>query len=186
MKFCSQCGSPSIIFAIPEGDDRERYQCSDCEIVFYQNPRVIVGCIVHHQDKVLLCRRAIQPRYGFWTIPCGFLENGESCEEGAIRETFEEAGAKAKIMDLYCVYDVLHVNQVYLIYRAEFQGDVGFESGIESLETQLVDIEEIPWDDLAFSSIRFALECFQQDVSEGQGFGLHKKAYNKNLDPLRN
>ena len=131
MKFCSSCGS-MVVLSIPEGDDRERFVCSSCEIIHYVNPRVIVGCLPVYQDRVLLCKRAIEPRRNYWTLPAGFMENGETTLEGAARETWEEARAEVGDMQLYRVFDVPYINQVYMFYRCDLQrGEYG--AGPESL-----------------------------------------------------
>ena len=130
MKFCSNCGS-QVTQRIPEGDSRPRYICDDCNIVHYQNPNIIAGCLPVWGDKVLLCRRAIEPRYGFWTLPAGFMENGETVAEGAARETWEEAEADVRELTLYTVFNIPYINQVYMLHRAHLVdgkfgiGDVG-------------------------------------------------------------
>ncbi|HLS98299.1 MAG: NUDIX hydrolase [Porticoccaceae bacterium] len=165
MKFCSDCGEP-VRFAIPPGDDRPRHVCDACTTVHYQNPRVITGCIPVHGDRILLCRRAIEPRRGFRTLPAGFLEQGETTAEGAMRECLEEANARVSLDGLYGVYDILHIGQVYLFYRATL-ADLDFHPGDESLETALFREEEIPWDDLAFRVVTLALRQFFADRREG-------------------
>jgi ADP-ribose pyrophosphatase YjhB (NUDIX family) len=156
IKYCTQCGS-KVHKTVPKGDDKLRYVCTDinCGHIQYQNPKIITGTISVHKGKILLCKRAIEPRYGFWTLPAGFMENHESSIDGAIRETWEEAGAKANIIKLFSVINVLESAQLHLFYLAEFDGV--YSSGIESIDTQLFQINDIPWDELAFNSVRQAL-----------------------------
>lgn len=166
MKFCSQCGS-SVYIAIPEGDNRPRHICSNCETIHYDNPRIIAGCLPVYEDKVLLCRRAIEPRLGYWTLPAGFMENGESTEQAALRETFEEAVTRVDIQRLYTVTSILHVNQVQLFYLANMPTPE-FDVSSESLEVELFSEDEIPWDELAFQTIRNALEFYFADRKAGK------------------
>lgn len=161
MKFCSECAG-SITFRIPEDDDRDRYVCDDCGVIHYINPRVIVGCLPVYEDKVLLCKRAIEPRYGYWTLPAGFMENGETTEEGAARETWEEARARVSNQHLYRVFDVPYISQVYMFYRCTLDEGL-FGVGPESLETALYSEQEIPWDEIAFPVVRETLEAFFDD-----------------------
>lgn len=145
---------------MPEGDSRERDVCTDCGFIAYQNPKVIVGSVVTHGDFFLLCRRAIEPRHGYWTIPAGFMELLETPEEGAAREALEEANADIAIRELVGIYTVRHISQVQLIFHAELRSpDVS--PGIESLEVKLVRYEDIPFDDLAFPTVRMALEDYR-------------------------
>lgn len=163
MRYCCYCGGP-VVERIPAGDSLPRMVCDACDIVHYRNPRVIVGTLPLWKDqRVLMCKRAIEPRLGFWTIPCGFLENGETTEEGAIRETQEEAHANVRITNLHSVYSIPHINQVYLVYRAELL-DLNFSAGEESLEVRLYERDEINWSEIAFSSVRFALESYYTDL----------------------
>ena len=165
MKFCSVCGGP-VTLQIPEDDDRERHVCQNCGAIHYVNPKVIVGCLPTVGDQILLCKRAIEPRYGKWTLPAGFMENGETSAAGAARETWEEAAAKAINLDLYRIFDVPHISQVYLFYRCQIENDV-FGVGPESLESALFSQEDIPWDELAFPVVREILQEFLEDrVSE--------------------
>jgi ADP-ribose pyrophosphatase YjhB (NUDIX family) len=159
MKYCSNCGEP-VELKVPAGDSLPRHVCPACQAIHYQNPRIIVGCLpVWQNDRVLLCRRAIEPRSGFWTLPSGFMENGESAEEGAARETLEEANARVRILGLHTMYSVPHINQVHLLFRADLL-DVDFSPGVESLEVQLFSRAGIPWGEVAFTSVRFSLERF--------------------------
>lgn len=165
MKFCSVCGGP-VTLQIPEDDDRERHVCQNCGAIHYVNPKVIVGCLPTVGDQILLCKRAIEPRYGKWTLPAGFMENGETSAAGAARETWEEAAAKAINLDLYRIFDVPHISQVYLFYRCQIENDV-FGIGPESLESALFSEEDIPWDELAFPVVREILQEFLGDRVSG-------------------
>lgn len=165
MNYCPQCGDKTQS-AIPEGDNRLRDVCPSCESIHYQNPRIIAGCVPVWEDKVLLCKRAINPREGFWTLPAGFMELDETTEQAAVRETLEEANAVVAVDQLYAVFNLPHINQVYIMYRATLLKPE-FSSGVESLETRLFEEHEIPWDDLAFETIRLSLEYFFQDRQLG-------------------
>jgi ADP-ribose pyrophosphatase YjhB (NUDIX family) len=166
MNFCSHCGG-AIKARIPEGDNRLRYVCDQCGLIHYQNPHIIAGCLAIHNEQVLLCRRAIEPRYGLWTLPAGFMENGETTQEAAARETQEEALAEVDIDALYTLTSIPQLNQVQLIYRASLS-EPKFGSGEESLEVALFKEEEIPWDNLAFSTIRNALSFYFKDRQAGE------------------
>ena len=161
MKYCSQCGSP-VEFRIPEGDNRPRHVCPQCQAIYYQNPRIITGCLPIYQSQVLLCKRAIEPQKGLWTLPAGFMENGETTEAGACRETQEEANAVVSPIKLYTLLNVPQISQVHIFYLASLNEPV-FEAGIESLDVQLFQLSEIPWDSLAFPTIRKTLELFSQE-----------------------
>jgi len=164
MKFCTACGS-SVSLTIPHGDDRERFVCTVCEEIHYSNPRVIVGCLPVYEGRVLMCKRAIEPRRNFWTLPAGFMENGETTLEGAARETWEEARARVSDLELYRIFDVPYINQVYMFYRCQVDnGEFGV--GPESLETRLCTEAEIPWDDIAFPVIHKALKEYFSDVEQ--------------------
>jgi ADP-ribose pyrophosphatase YjhB (NUDIX family) len=165
MNFCSQCGE-QVIQRIPEGDSRLRYVCEHCHTIHYQNPNIVAGSLPVWDGKVLLCRRAIEPRLGFWTLPAGFMENGESVEQAARRETVEEACATLHDLHLYTLIDVPHISQVHVFYRAELLSPE-FAAGVESLEVQLFDEADIPWDELAFHTVRRTLECFFADRRKG-------------------
>ena len=143
--------------AVPEGDNRPRLVCSECGFVLYRNPKVVVGTVSSHEGKILLCRRAIAPQRGFWTIPAGYLELGESAESGALREAREEAHAEVAIDTLLALYSIPRIGQVQLIYRARLLHP-GIAPGHESLEARLFDWGEIPWHELAFPSVRWALD----------------------------
>lgn len=164
MKFCSNCGS-SVELKIPVGDDRQRFVCTSCELIHYINPRVIVGCLPVHGDKVLLCRRAIEPRKNFWTLPAGFMENGETTLQGAARETWEEARAKVSNLQLYRIFDVPYISQVYMFYRCSIDDGV-YGVGPESLETGLFHESEVPWEEIAFPVVRESLREYFDDVKE--------------------
>ena len=161
MKYCSNCAH-EVVRKIPEGEDRERDVCPSCGEIFYVNPKVIVGCIPTVGDQVLLCKRAIEPRYGKWTLPAGFMENRETTAEGAAREMREEAEARAVDMALYRIFDVPHISQVYVFYRCEVL-DGQFGAGSESLESQLYSEADIPWDELAFPVVIEMLREFFED-----------------------
>ena len=170
MKFCSSCGA-AVVQRIPEGDSLVRSVCVDCGTVHYENPKMVVGCIPEWEDRILLCRRAIEPRYGFWTLPAGFLENGESVAAGAARETLEEAEARVEIGALYTFYNLTHINQVYLMFRGRLL-DLDYGAGAESLEVRLFREEEIPWDQMAFRAVAETLRHYFADRATGQ-FGFH-------------
>ena len=170
MNFCSHCGS-TVVIRTPEGDHMPRHICADCGMVHYQNPKMVVGCIPEWEDKILLCRRAIEPKYGLWTLPAGFMENGETTLEGAARETWEEAGARIEMGSLYTLFNLPHINQVYIMFRARLL-DLDYQSGIESLETKLFTEAEIPWDEIAFRTVRATLELYFKDRQRGE-FEFH-------------
>lgn len=161
MAFCNRCGQATER-RVPAGEDRERDVCAGCNVVHYQNPRMIVGCIVEHEGRVLLCRRAIEPRRGLWTLPAGFLEIGESAIEGAVRETLEEASARVRVIAPYAHFDVPHIGQAYILYRAELL-DGNFGPGPESLEVALFDAQQVPWTEIAFPVVRFSLQLLHED-----------------------
>lgn len=170
MKYCSQCGA-TVVLQTPPGDNRPRYTCTSCETIHYQNPKLIVGCIPEHDGKILLCKRSIEPRYGCWTLPAGFMELGETSLEAAMRETLEEANARVKLIDLYAVFNLPHVDQVYMMFRSHLL-DLDFGPGDESLEVNLFDESSIPWDELAFTTIRQTLKFYFEDKQSGQ-YRLH-------------
>ena len=165
MKYCSSCGH-AVSVRVPDGDDRERYVCDACGAVHYRNPRVVAGCLVTHRDRILLCRRAIRPREGYWTFPAGFVENGETTTEGALRETWEEARANVELEGLYTVFNLPHIDQVYMFFRARL-ADLDFAAGPESLEVALFTPEGIPWDALAFPVVRDTLRYYLEDRRRG-------------------
>ncbi|MGH1469569.1 MAG: NUDIX hydrolase [Cellvibrionaceae bacterium] len=161
MKFCSNCGN-NVERKIPDGDDRERHVCGYCDTIHYQNPRIITGCLPIYEDKVLLCKRAIEPRHGYWTLPAGFMENGETIQEGALRESWEEAKASINVDSLYTMFNLPHINQVYFFYRGTLS-NLEFGPGIESIDVQLFTEDAIPWDELAFPVIKKTLEHYFND-----------------------
>jgi len=166
MNFCSHCGKKDLVLKVPENDSIPRIICESCGTIHYENPKIIVGTIPVKDGKVLLCKRAIPPKVGKWTLPGGYMENGETAEEGASRETWEEAKAKVDIKRLHTIYSLPHVNQVYLFFLAELISD--FSAGPESLEVKPFEENEIPWKDLVFSSARYALKKFFENRSEVQ------------------
>jgi ADP-ribose pyrophosphatase YjhB (NUDIX family) len=165
MKFCAKCGG-AIVREVPANDNRLRYVCSACRTIHYENPRVVAGCVAEWRGKVLLCRRAIEPRSGRWTLPAGFMEMGETTLEAAVRETLEEANARVGAPELYTVMSLPHMDQVHLMYRASLL-DLEFSPGSESTDVQLFDRDSIPWQDLAFPTIRHTLICYVQDLVHG-------------------
>jgi len=170
MNFCTACGA-SVNYCIPAGDNRQRYVCTHCGTIHYQNPRIVAGCILHWHDRILLCRRAIEPRMGYWTLPAGFMENGETTREAAAREALEEAEAIAEHLTLYAIYNLRHIDQVYMMFRGQLRD--GFaHPGQESLETQLFHQDEIPWDALAFTVVRETLQRFFAERPDGR-FPVH-------------
>jgi ADP-ribose pyrophosphatase YjhB (NUDIX family) len=173
MKFCPDCAS-EVVHEIPPGDNRPRYCCHRCGAIHYQNPRVVVGTVTVWEDKVLLCRRAIEPRYGFWTLPAGFMENGETTGEGAARETLEEAGARIELGPMFSLIDVPHVEQVHMFYRASLL-HLDFEPGPESLEARLFTEQDIPWDEIAFRTVGQTLRWYFAD-RRAQRFDVHTGA----------
>lgn len=166
MKYCSQCGG-EVSLSVPEGDSLPRYICVKCHTIHYQNPKVIVGCIPEWENKILLCRRAITPHRGKWTLPAGFMENNETLVQGAARETMEEANARVEIRDLYAVYSLPHISQVYMLFRARLL-DLDFSPGVESLEVKLFREQEIPWNEIAFRVIHDPLKRYMTERYQGQ------------------
>lgn len=179
MKYCNYCGA-ELIVKIPKGDNRERYVCSSCDAIHYQNPKIIVGTIPIYENEILLCKRGIEPKYGKWTIPAGFLELGEKVEEGAIRETLEEANAKVKILNLQTVYSIPRIGQVYLLFLAELI-DTYHSPGSETLETEFFSLDKLPWDEIAFSAVKFALEKYIEDIKLDRQPRTHIGFYSKKL-----
>ena len=165
MKYCPNCAS-NLTVKIPVDDSRERYVCEACGSIHYQNPRNVVGTIPVYGEQVLLCRRAITPRHGYWTLPAGFMELGESTSHGAARETLEEAGAIVEIGPLYSLLNVPHAEQVHLFYLATMTSPQ-FAAGEESLEVALFHEHEIPWDELAFPTVKQTLTWFFADRAAG-------------------
>jgi ADP-ribose pyrophosphatase YjhB (NUDIX family) len=154
------------VLQVPAGDNRERQVCPDCGFINYENPKVVVGSVVQWEDRILLCRRAINPRKGFWTLPAGFLELNETTTDGAVREAHEEANARIAIEGLLAVYNIARISQVQLIYRARLTSpDIG--PGVESLEVGLFAWDDIPWEELAFPSVRWAPDHLREAQSSG-------------------
>ena len=171
MKYCSSCGS-SVDYLVPAGDNRPRHVCNDCGTIHYSNPNNVCGAILTHGDEVLLCRRAIEPRYGLWTLPAGFMENGETIAEAAARECLEEANARANSLHLFGVFSLPHISQVYLMFRGELASK-DFHAGDESLEVALFDQAGIPWDELAFPVIGHSLRLYFNGLASGRNDGVH-------------
>lgn len=182
MKYCSTCGA-TVRACIPDGDNRERFVCDACSTIHYSNPKIVAGCIPEWQGRILLCKRAIEPRYGLWTLPAGFMENGETTEQAAMRETLEEAQARVDITGLYGLFSIPHISQVYMIYRGELIDGV-FSTGAESLECALFSETDIPWDELAFPVIKETLVRYYADKQRGKGFPLQRGEIIKH--PARN
>ena len=165
MKFCSSCGQP-VSLRTPDGDHLPRHVCDTCGTIHYQNPKLVVGCVPELDGRILLCRRAIEPRLGYWTVPAGFMENGETTQDGARRETFEEALATVEIGSLLAVVHVLHADQVHVMFRARML-EPTFGVTPESLEVRLCEEAEVPWGDIAFRSVEFALRRYFDDRRRG-------------------
>ena len=170
MKYCSSCGS-LVNRVVPQGDNRERWVCPECKTVHYQNPLIVVGCVPELNGEILLCKRAIEPRHGYWTVPAGFMELDETIEEGAIRETKEEACADVEIGHLFAAVDVPQAGQLHLFFTARLIS--GHAAGEESLETAMYGLGNIPWDDIAFKSGHFALKKFLEDDGANKGVHTH-------------
>ncbi len=167
---CRVCGAPTE-YRIPPDDNRPRATCTACGLVHYENPLNVVGTVPVWNDQVLLCRRAIEPRHGLWTLPAGFMELGETTAEGALRETDEESGAHVELQGLFTLLNVVRVGQVHLFYRARML-DLHLDPGPETLEARLFREDEIPWDELAFRTVRETLRLFFEDRRAGQ-YGIH-------------
>ncbi|MBP6778809.1 MAG: NUDIX hydrolase [Piscinibacter sp.] len=169
-KHCKACGGP-VEYRVPIDDNRDRATCTLCGHVHYENPLNVVGTVPAWGDEVLLCRRNIEPRYGLWTLPAGFMELGETIAEGAVRETVEEAGARIELEGLYAVLNVVKVGQVHLFYRARLL-DTDFAPGPETIEARLFREESVPWEEIAFRTVRETLRRYFDDRRRG-AFGLH-------------
>jgi ADP-ribose pyrophosphatase YjhB (NUDIX family) len=166
MNFCSACGS-RVVVRIPAGENVARHVCDACGTIHYRNPLIVVGAIPEHSDgRILLCKRAIEPRYGYWTLPGGFMELGETTGQAAMRETLEEANARVELEQLFTVLSVPHVDQVHLFYRARLL-DLDFSAGEESLEVKLFTEEQLPWDDIAFRTTAVTLKHYYADRKAG-------------------
>jgi ADP-ribose pyrophosphatase YjhB (NUDIX family) len=166
MKFCSQCGN-KVVQRVPPGDHLPRFVCEACGTIHYHNPKIVVGCVPEHEGRILLCKRAIEPRLGFWTVPAGFMENGETLQQGAARECHEEAMARVEIGSLLALVTVIGAHQVHAFFRARLL-EPTFGPGPESLEVKLVTPEEIPWKDIAFQSTVFTLQRYLEDRASGR------------------
>ncbi len=179
MKFCPDCAAP-VSLQVPADDTRPRHVCTACGTIHYQNPKMVVGSIPVWMDdgevKILLCKRAIEPRHGYWTLPAGFMENKETTRQAAERETTEEAGATIQLHELFSVINVPHVHQVHLFYRASLLNK-DYQAGVESLAVDLFSEAQIPWDEIAFTTVSHTLRAFFQDfasLKNGGHFQLHE------------
>ena len=170
INYCAQCGSP-VQYRIPEGDNRPRFVCSTCHFVHYQNPKIVAGCLATYEDKILFCKRAIEPRKGLWTLPAGFMENEETVEQAAHRETWEEARAKVGTAELYAMLNLSYISQVYMMYRGSLL-NADYGPGPESEAVMLLTVAEIPWDEIAFPVIAETLKLYAEDLKHGH-FRLH-------------
>jgi ADP-ribose pyrophosphatase YjhB (NUDIX family) len=170
MKFCSNCAAP-VVKRVPPGDSLPRWVCDACGEIHYQNPKLVVGALPEWEGRLLLCRRAIEPRYGYWTLPAGFMENDETAAQAALRETLEEAGARIELLAPFSMISVPYVNQVHLFYRARLL-DLEFDPGEESLEVALVEEAQVPWKDIAFRTVGLTLKHWYADRKAGS-FGFH-------------
>lgn len=170
MKFCANCGA-AVVQRVPPGDSLPRWVCDNCGEIHYQNPKLVVGTIPEHDGQVLLCRRAIEPRYGYWTLPAGFMENDETASQAALRETLEEAGAAVELAEPFTLISVPRVNQVHLFYRARLR-NLEFKPGEETLEVALVAEAAIPWQEIAFRTVGLTLKRWFADRGRG-AFGFH-------------
>ena len=166
MKFCSECGSARLAWRVPDGDTVPRDVCDACGTIHYRNPKIVVGCLATLDDEVLLCRRAIEPRLGLWTLPAGFMENGETLAAGAVRETLEEANARVDVGQLYTVISLPQISQVYMMFSSRLI-DRDFGPGPESLEVRLFREDEVPWEKIAFRTIARTLRTFFLDRHDG-------------------
>lgn len=184
MNFCSQCGA-KVSLQIPENDNRPRYVCDECKAIHYQNPKIVAGVLPiysdpdgEEEDKVLLCRRAINPRYGLWTFPAGFMENSESIEQAARREAEEEANLLLEDCHLYTIMSVPHINQVCMFFSGKISNN-DYAAGVETLEVKLFAERDIPWEELAFSAIAKSLHYYFEDrqTHDDHHYPLHNLVY---------
>ncbi|KAB1216456.1 Nudix hydrolase 23, chloroplastic [Morella rubra] len=182
INFCQWCGGPTK-HGIPDGEEKMRAICTVCQKIAYQNPKMVVGCLVEHEKKVLLCKRKIQPSYGLWTLPAGYMEMGESAVEGAIRETWEEANAEVEMLSPFAQLDIPLIGQTYIIFLAKLK-KMQFSPGPESLECQLFALDAIPFNSLAFSSMLVTLNLYIEDVKAGKP-KFHYCTINKSPDKIR-
>jgi ADP-ribose pyrophosphatase YjhB (NUDIX family) len=178
MKYCSDCGAP-VSLRVPDGDLLPRFVCGSCGLVHYQNPKIVVGCVPELEGRILICKRAIEPRVGYWTVPAGFLENGETLQQGAAREAHEEALAKVEILSLLTIVHVLPAHQVHVFFRARLL-DPEIGAGPESLDARLVTADELPWADIAFPSTDYTLRRFLEDRAAGVD-GHHFTQFNRRV-----
>lgn len=170
INYCSACGAP-VVLRVPRGDSLPRHICDACNAIHYSNPKLVVGALPVWGESILLCRRAIEPRHGKWTLPAGFMENNESVAAAAVRETIEESGAHIELGEIYTLISVPHISQVHVIYRAQLL-DLDFAPGEETLEVALFREDEIPWDEIAFRTIAMTLRHYFADLRSGS-FGFH-------------
>lgn len=180
MNFCPSCGAAALEWRVPDGDNRERQVCATCGGVHYRNPRNVAGCIAEHEGRVLLCRRSIEPRHGYWTFPAGFLEHGESLAAAAARETDEEARARVIDLHLYGLFNLTAIGQVYAVFRARIP-DGRAAAGAESLCVDWFDEADIPWSELAFPVIHEALRLYFADRRHGS-FPVHMADFARRAD----
>ena len=165
MKYCPDCGSSKLEFKVPAGDNLKRHICSDCGAIHYTNPNMVVGALCVRDNKILMAKRNIHPRKGYWTLPAGVMENAETVKVGALRETFEETGSEAKVKMPYTMFSLPHINQIHFFYLADLL-DENFGPTSESIEVKLFDESEIPWDELAFPTVKRTLEYYIQDKKD--------------------
>ncbi len=161
MNYCPKCGSENLMFRVPAGDTLKRFICQNCKTVHYLNPRVIVGCLPIFEDKIIICKRAIDPCKGMWNLPAGFMENGERAEDGALRELKEETGLDGQITKLHCIYSIPHVNQVYMIFLTRIFSNKAIP-GEETLEIRFFEDQNVPWGDIGFTSSVYAIEKYME------------------------
>lgn len=182
MRYCTHCGGP-LLLEVPSGDDRQRHCCRVCGLIHYRNPKMVVGCIPRWKDQILLCLRAIEPRAGKWTLPAGFLENNETVSEGARREVMEETRASVHELKPYGLYDIPHISQIYLFFRAKMENN-RFEPTYESRDVRLFSEDEIPWDQLAFPVVKKTLKRYMQD-RRAESFPFHIDIITRRIHSLR-
>jgi len=180
IRYCNLCGA-NVSFIVPDGDSLPRHVCTVCGNIHYENPRLVVGCVASWENRILLCRRAIEPQLGYWTLPAGFMENGETTAQGASRETLEEAGANIIIDAPFAMVSIAHINQVHLFYRGRLSVPA-YLAGAESLEVALVSPNEIPWQEIAFRSVTYCLQRYINDSLNGS-FGFHDTCLLPASDP---
>ena len=167
IRFCNVCGD-DINIAIPEGDNRERHVCLGCGEIQYQNPKIVTGLVPVWNDRILLCRRSIEPRRGLWTVPAGFMENNETLAQGAIRETMEEACAAVRNVRLFGVYSLPRISQVYVMFLGDLLSEDGFDVGEESLEVELFREMDLPWEQMAFRVVESTLRRYLEEREQEQ------------------